>query len=109
MFTACRRRTTGRTGLFPGVPGISGLPGNGRDRHDRRDGDERSATGVHSLATFSGKARFFWFIANHTPPANGPLYVTLGGLRFSTWRSRPTSRSRSMWRPFTSRRQKSTI
>ncbi|HHW45241.1 MAG TPA: hypothetical protein GXX25_15815, partial [Desulfotomaculum sp.] len=35
--------------------------------------------GVHSLATFSGKARFFWFIANHTPPADGPLYVTLVG------------------------------
>lgn len=35
--------------------------------------------GLHSLATFTGKARFFWFIVNHTPPAGGPLYVTLVG------------------------------
>lgn len=35
--------------------------------------------GLHSLATFSGKARFFWFIVNHTPPIDGPLYVTLVG------------------------------
>lgn len=39
--------------------------------------------GIHSLATFTGRARFFWFIANHTDTI-GPLFFTLVGRNTGT-------------------------